>query len=132
MDNRIFNVNGSGSEMLLKALELVFKQEGDNTTCKGWQESKEGGLILCWWADGIDDITRLPAPCSATQCLSFVEQWLVGDFAKTVELSKWCGDQDHDGHNSNGWQVYVDDWGHVGDQRYSICAIKPAYMWHGK
>ena len=22
--------------------------------------------------------------------------------------------------------------GHVGENRYAICAIKPAFMWHGK
>ena len=131
MDNRIFNVNGSGSEMLRKALELAFMQEGDNTTCTAWRETKEHGLILLW-AKASDNANPLPAPLSASQCVDVVETWLQGDFAQTVELSDFCEDHDHDGSNSDGWQVYCEDWGHVGDEHYAICAIKPAFMWNGK
>lgn len=131
MDNRVFNVNGSGDEMLLKALELVFLQRSEKTTCSGWQQTKEDGLILCWTKND-ESITPIPSDLTATECLPFVLSWLKGEFAKSVQLSKWCDNLDHDGHNSGGWQVYCDDWGRVGSQSYSICAIKPAYMWHGK
>lgn len=131
MDNRVFNVNGSGSDGLLKTLELAFMQAGRNTSCTGWFQTKEHGLVLCW-VDGAEVINSLPAPLNASQCLSFVEQWLQGDFAKDVELSDWCGNADHDGHNSDGWQVYCEDWGHVASKWEAICGIKPSYCWHGK
>lgn len=131
MDNRVFNVNGNGSKGLLAALELVFLQDGSNTTCKGWKETKEHGLIL-YWLDKRDNNTSLPVPMNAQQCIHFVEAWLETDFAKTVELSDWCEDADHDGHNSEGWQVYCENWGKVGGSDYAICAIKPAFCWHGK
>lgn len=130
MDNRVFNVNGSGDEMLLKALELVFMQEGKNTTCTSWTQSKDNGLMLCW-CEG-KGLTLLPSPLTAKECLPFILSWLNSDFAKTVSLSEWCNDLDHDGHNSNGWQVYCEGWGHVGGYSNTICAIKPALMWHGK
>lgn len=130
MDNRIFNVNGSGSDMLLKALELVFLQEGDHARCHAWVESKTHGLILLW--TDAEESNRLPAPLTASECLPLIERWLQSDFAKEVQLSDFCQDDDHDGHNSEGWQVYCEAWGHVGDNHYAICGIKPAFMWHGK
>jgi hypothetical protein len=130
MDNRVFNVNGSGKAMLIMALELAFKQEGNNTTCSSFIESKEHGLVLVWCRGQGDH--DLPADLCADECADFICKWLESDFAKTVKPSEWCGNADHDGHNSDGWQVYCEDWGHVGGNHYSICAIKPAYMWHGK
>lgn len=132
MDNRVFNVNGSGTDLLLAALKLAFAQEGyGERSATAWVETEDCGLILCWVDD--DKLNTFPAPLSAEQCLPLVEQWLEGDFAETVKPSKWCGNADHDGSNSRGWQVYVDDWGHVGIAGYrAICGIKPAFMWHGK
>jgi len=133
MDNRIFNVNGSGEKMLLDALNLVFLQEGENCKIEGWSESKEHGLILHWYApDSNTEISLFPTPLTSADCLPIVLQWLAGDFADTVELSQWCNDFDHDGSNSKGWQVYCGDWGHVGNNHGAVCAIKPAFMWHGK
>lgn len=130
MDNRLFNVNGSGDEMLKAALSLVFNQEGIGTTCKSWIQTKQHGLILLWIAD--KDSNELPVPTDAETVFPLVSKWLEGDFAKEVILSNWCEDFDHDGSNSKGWQVYCEDWGHVAGNNYAICAIKPAYIWHGK
>ena len=130
-DNRIFNVNGTGDEMLGKTLQLAFLQESANCTCKGWQQTKEHGLILCWTPNDAQ-INALPCALTAEQCIPFVTNWLDTDFAKEVELGPWCSDIDQDGENIKGWQVYVEDWGHVGDQHYSVCAIRPALIWCGK
>lgn len=131
MDNRIFNVNGQGRDMLKKTLELAFLQQGDNTTCKGWRQTKDHGLILLW-SDSREKANPLPAPMTADECVPMIEKWLETDFAKSVSLSRFCEDSDHDGSNSEGWQVYCEDWGHVDHDCYAICAIKPAFMWHGK
>jgi len=132
MDNRVFNVNGSGTDLLLMALKLAFSQEGyGEKTAVSWAQTEEHGLILCW-TEG-EELNSLPASLSAEQCLPMVETWLKSEFANCVQMSKWCGNADHDGHNSDGWQVYVENWGHVGVAGYrAICGIKPAYMWHGK
>lgn len=132
MDNRLFNVNGRGDDMLLAALELAFMQDGDNATAKHWGEFTKHGLILARYVSNSTDMHPFPAGQTAVECLPTVLAWLKGDFAKTVEFGKWCGNADHDGHNTKGWQVYVDDWGHVGSQTSAICAIRPAYCWHGK
>ena len=129
-DNRIFNVKGRDDDALALALNLVFMQQGQRTTCKGWTETKKNGLILTWYES--DGAQKLPAPMSAEQCMPMIGQWLCGDFAKTVDLGDMCGNADHDGDNGIGWQVYCEAWGHVGDISSAIGAIRPAYLWFGK
>ncbi len=130
MDNRVFNVNGRGDDMLLKALDLAFVQYGDSK-CVGWRQNDSAGLILCWSASH-GGVTPFPSPLNAEQCTPVVDTWLKSDFAKSVKPGERCEDYDHDGHNSKGWQVYIEGWGHVGNEQYAICAIRPAYLWHGK
>ena len=131
MDNRILNVNGSGREILQKAIELAFMQFNSSreAVCSGWCFSKEKGLMLNWSDIGCHPF---PVDMNAKDCANWAFTWLQSEQAKTVALSDFCGNEDHDGHNSYGWQVYLEDWGHVGENRYALCAIKPAYMWHGK
>lgn len=130
MDNRVFNVNGTGDKQLLATVELVFMQEGDRTFCKSWIHDKEKGLILLW---SIENKTNpLPVPLSAMECLPMISAWLKSDEAKTVRLSGWDAAVDHDGEDGQGWRVYCEDWGHVGNFTSAICAITPAVMWYGK
>ena len=128
MDNRIFNVNGSGDSMLLKTLQLVFEQ--CDSTCKAWTFSKNHGLILLWYKE--QDVNTFPTPLNAEQCLPFVVAWLNDDEAKTVKLTGWDEHADHDGSNGVGWRVYCEDWGHVDNISSAICAIKPVVLWYGK
>lgn len=129
MDNRIFNVNGKGEELLLKALELAFEQS--KCKCKGWLATKQG-LVLAWYVDGKTTPLPTTAGMTAAEVLPLVLSWLKSDEAKAVETSGWDADMNHDGHNSLGWRVFCEDWGHVGGSSSAICAVKPAYMWHGK
>jgi hypothetical protein len=132
MDNRIFNVNGKGDEMLLRTLQLVFEQEG-NKTAKGWSFSKKHGLILHWYCDdGGAKVTPFPAELDAKAVLMFVIAWLKGKKAETVERHGWDEDADHDGHNGPGWRVFCEDWGHVNECPSAICAVKPVFLWYGK
>lgn len=131
MDNRIFNVNGKGADLLARTLQLAFAQNGNNTYCRAWSFSNGHGLILHWHEDS-PRITSMPAPLNATEVLPFVTAWLAGEMSKTVTLSKWENDQQHDGHNSEGWRVYCEDWGHVDGHSSAICAIKRVFLWHGK
>lgn len=94
-----------------------------------WTQTAEHGLILLW-SDVVGN--PFPSPMSAFAVFPMVQSWLAGDFAKTVTQSRMCENADHDGHNVKGWQVYCEDWGHVGSQHYAICGIKPAWIWYGK
>ena len=54
MDNRQFNVNGEGQEMLLRALELVCIQEGtfeQPAKIRSWKVTPEYGMVLYWNED---------------------------------------------------------------------------------
>ena len=130
MDNRIFNVNGKGSELLKNTLALAFAQNGTHTKAKGWLFNKKKGLILIWV--DCEGASKFMAPLSALDVAPMVEQWLASEEAASMEFESWDADQDHDGSNSMGWRVYCEDWGHVADRYQAICAIRPAYMWHGK
>ena len=131
MDNRIFKVNGSGDLMLATALSLAFQQEGIRTTCSAYSSSKENGLTL-HWTDSDKESVKLPSPLDSEQCLPIVKAWLESEESEDVVSGAFEGDCDHDGHNSMGWIVYCEDWGHVGGKWSAICGIKRCYMWHGK
>lgn len=131
MDNRIFNVNGSGKEMLEAALKLVFAQKWGKTTAASWSICPNKGLIL-YWHDKVKHSSKFITPMSAEEVVSTVWAWLQSVDAKDITMEDWDADCDHDGSNSLGWRVFVEDWGHVNNNHYTICAIKPAYMWHGK
>lgn len=128
MDNRIFNVNGKGDDMLLATLKLAFDQEGKNTTTSGWSVDKKKGLILHKYNKG----NLFPMPLKADELFPIVKAWLSDAEAKTIECEGWDADMPHDGSNGLGWRVYCGDWGHIGDNHYAFLAIKPAYMWYGK
>lgn len=135
MDNVIFNVNGKDLDLLTDTLKLLFKQRRIQTV-KGWQFSENHGLILLWtngpWPNKPNAI-QLLAPSTAEEVAPQVFAWLKSEQAKSMpEPTGWDADCDHDGHNSLGWRVYVEDWGHVNGNYEAACAIRPAYMWHGK
>jgi hypothetical protein len=136
MDNRVFNVNGSGLEMLTATLELAFHQEGENTKAKGYLFDPQHGLILLWYLDQRNDDPqphKFLVPLSAELAAPMVFEWLQSEEAKKMKsIDRWDEDTNHDGHNTCGWRVYCEKWGHVGKYRNTIVAITPAFMWHGK
>jgi len=131
-DNRVFNVNGRGLEMLRSALKLAFQQDGDSTTAKAWRFVPEKGFVLLWVHNAGDGSNAFPCPLSADAAVSMVWEWLEGEQAKGMKFEGWDADCDHDGHNSMGWRVFTGDWGHIAGNTYAICAIRPVYLWHGK
>lgn len=135
-DNRIFNVNGAKDEHLEMAINLAFRLDSynaDGATAKGYVVLPNKGLVFLWNIDTTKDAIAFPEPIYAAEAYAFAKTWLKGREAKLIELNeRWEGDCDHDGDNSLGWRVYVEDWGHVGSNHYAICAVKPCYLWHGK
>lgn len=131
MDNKIFNVNGKSKEMLQATLNLVFEQ-GRYKKAVNWSIHPDKGLILYWAISKKEKVNDFVTSVSADTVCSTVWEWLQSDEAWEINLTGWDVDQDHDGSNSKGWRVYVEDWGHVNDDWSAICAIKPIYLWHGK
>lgn len=136
-DNRILNVNGRGVRMLEAAISLACDDgysDLKNSTAKriiGCLVSPEHGLIWLWSA--CDNCARYPAPLTPRQAAEISLEWLASEEAKQIPFKDWDANADHDGDNSLGWRVYCEDWGHVGPATWhAICAVRPAYLWHGK
>lgn len=134
-DNRIFNVNGEDDEHLEIAIKLAFHIQSNynekGATAKGYVVMPTKGLVFLWHTT--PNAVAFPEPIYADEAYTFAKQWLASRDAKQIELNeRWEGDCDHDGSNDIGWRVYVEDWGHVGSNSYTICAVKPCYVWHGK
>jgi hypothetical protein len=137
MDNRQFNINGQGKEMLQRTIRLAFEQEGQRTTAKAYVIDPDKGLVLLWHP--VKETMPFPAHFNADAATEFIWAWLQSE--PKMEHTDWDADLDHDGHNSMGWRVYCEDWGHVQlgprhstkeASHYAIVAVKPAYLWHGK
>ena len=128
MDNRVFNVNGRTKERLQKTIALIME---DKTGVEGW-EVTEKGFVLKWHiAD--DNCNKFPTPLESNIITDIIWGWLNSEEGRKFKtISSWDHDADHDGHNERGWRVYCEDWGHIGDDHYAICAIVPAYIWYGK
>lgn len=133
MDNRIFRMNGCGVETLEVALRLAT----DGKSIKGYAIDRICGLVFLW-ADTTTPETcissgKFPVAISTAVASQIAADWLATDEAWKTPLDEWCDDHDHDGHNSKGWLVYVEDWGHVEPYGWqTACAVKPCYLWHGK
>lgn len=128
--NCVFNVNGQGKENLVATLDLVFQMRGYLPAA--WRHDEKYGMILYWTVKDIEGINILPAPLSAEEIAPIVLSYLESEKAGDVVLKGWDKDVNHDGHNTPGWRVYCEDWGHVDSRWEAIVAITPAYMWHGK
>lgn len=131
MDNRVFNINGHGNELLEKVLELAFHGDYSTFQCESWRQTKEHGLILYRSARD-SDYNHLPAPLKAKECLPMVAAWLECSFAKTVVSDHACRKIDFDGSLKSGWQVYLEANGTIDNNYSAICAIRPAFLWYGK
>jgi hypothetical protein len=129
MDNRIFNVNGRGLEMLSQTLKLAFSQSG-NKLAKCWRFIPEKGFVL-FWTDAAD-AHMLPAPMDADALAPMIHKWMESTDAQQMKCEGWDANADHDGDNNPGWRVYVENWGHVADHWQAICAVRPVYLWYGK
>ena len=133
MDNKIFNANGSGTEMLELALKLACQTTYvKSIPIEGWKVNPKKGLVLYWSANTNKEINKFPTPLYYNEVVGMVEKWLKSPEAENIPCEGLDSDVDHDGHNELGWRVYTEAWGKVDGENYSICAIKPAYLWYGK
>lgn len=129
-DNVLLNINGKSDDDLISALRLSFAMHSSGGA-RGYIKHREKGLILLWYTGADKDAHEFPSKLSADQVMPMVTAYLGSEDAVNVELEHWESDADHDGHNSAGWRVYAEDWGHVVSSR-AICAVKRVFLWHGK
>lgn len=126
MDNRVFNVNGLGKDRLRDTLYLAFEQ---CRKARGYIIDPKKGMLLLWGQ--CDGIILFPTGLNSDGCAELVWSWLQSE--PEVECVGFDENlDDPDVMTELGWRVYCEDWGHIGDNHYTIVAVKPAYMWCGK
>jgi hypothetical protein len=68
MDNRIFNVNGRGVELLAKVLDLAMQQEGfKNVKFTAFKKDPKRGIILYWHTEEEKDTIPFLTPPTSTE-----------------------------------------------------------------
>lgn len=135
MDNKTFNVRGRSLEELTLAIKLclMIDSYGKEDRIKGWYFDPKHGLIALWSIDSNNkNHKELPMAMGAEMFAPIAYAWIHSSEAKKIKLSGWDEDTDHDGSNDLGWRLYLEDWGHIGNERYGLFALIPSYCWYGK
>lgn len=117
-DNFQFRIVSEGREHFDIAMSLAFSEY---ETAVGILFNP--GQVILFWTKS-DKANPLPYPMDCKAASDFVWHWL-----QTVEYDK---EPDHDGSNEKGFEVYNENWGHVGGMWESFVAIKPVWMTYSK
>lgn len=132
-DNVSIYFRGHSELGLLKVLELVFLID----TPKYWSIDEKKGLILYKTEPSDRDFNVFLVEPTANQLAEMVYGWLKK--LPEEEFDKLANDgteneayDDGDVHNVRGFNVYNEQWGHIGGMWQAFLAIKPAYIWMGK
>jgi hypothetical protein len=120
MDN--FHIDITSKGPLAAAMAIAFGN-GPNMRAVGYRLSLEKGLIFYQY-DSSKRMTPLPFKLDAAGAADFATRWLAE--------ADYGPEPDHDGHNSKGWRLYCEDWGHVDGEYQAFVAVKPAWAMHGK
>lgn len=142
MDNFRIDITAEGEASLRGAMELAFAHNAPGgkvesyrvavltgTSWNGIAEELDGrtALILRWTKEKTrkeDGPVDLPFRLDAAGAADFASRWLAEqDFGR---------EPDHDGDNGKGWRMWTGPWGHVGDDRYAVCAILAEWATYGK
>ena len=124
-DNFNITIRSSGKKHFDMAFEISF-DNAPGGKAKYYTIHKEHGFILFWSKpEDNQNGQLLPYEMDMESAKDFVWNWLKG--------AEYPETPDHDGDNSKGFLITTGDfWGHINNSFYSIVAINPYYMMHGK
>lgn len=149
-DNLVFNVNGQSKEDFISAVKLVLSIRGGNSKTVAFRYVKGRGLVFFWSVPKEKDTIELMREMNPEKAAEYAWAWLHNspdakaeiealsgideddDSEESIANSHWDRDLDHDGHNTVGWRVFVEDWGDVAGQWSASLCVKPVFVWHGK
>ena len=133
MDNFHIDITCDTREALLLGMRLAFMQhpaprDMGRAMC-GYVIDRKGARMVLLWSnyEKISDSVTLPFRMDAEGATDFVSRWL-----EALPNEVFLNDMDHDGSNSRGWRMYVNEWGRVEGYHGSIVAVEPSWAWHGK
>lgn len=124
-DNFSLKVCSAGKDHFDMSLKMCFSNS-PGSKAKYYSVNEKFGMIL-YWSKPEEEQNSQPLPYEMDLNASgdFVWNWL--------KNTKYPKQPDHDGDNSKGFFITNGDgWGHVNGSFYSIVAVQPEYMMHGK
>lgn len=135
-NNRIFDINGpmEDRESFDAVIALAFRLSCHHKLkidASSFLFDGQSGLVFSW-SESDKALVKLPCPIGPKSVAEIAWNWLDTMEAKGMHLGHWECDAEHDGNNSPGWRVFLEDWGHVGAVRSAICCVRPCFVWHGK
>lgn len=134
MDNFEFNIRGRTKETFALAMRIAFDdlEDTEKTTAKYWFQTKYHGLVLLWADDKYKKTTPFPGPMNVNTAIEFCWNWLENANREEFELEKMDAYYDGDGSSKPAFRVFCEEWGHVDECQFAICAILPTWAWIGK
>ncbi len=123
-DAPILKINGRSKERLLAALSLAL----DDHKAVGYliDTKNERPRMVFFWTKH-DKMIPFPGKTTPEFIASHIEIWL------NDQMLEYPPEPDHDGHNSRGWYMYTEGWGHIEPYHYpAFLAIEPHWIMYGK
>lgn len=138
MNNFGFDVTSLGDEHFVATLKLALEMRGFKKATHYRIGPSAGRTpmdvvahrLVFFWAEPKDlpkdaRASALPYEMDHDAIASFALHWLKNG-------AVYGKRPDHDGDNSRGWRVFVEDWGHVDGSFYGLIGVQPVWAMHGK
>lgn len=139
MDNFRIDITSRGD--LTRAIDLALRRDYPDRPTKvagyaifpagpvGYDKVEKPQRIVFYWTNPGENVTGFEALPSLVTLdtkgiADLIQRWL-----DSVEYG--C-QPDHDGHNSKGWRLYNEKWGHVDNCSRAIFAVTPVWAMYGK
>lgn len=131
MDNFKVDITSIGEDLLIAAMQFVFKGSGPMSSACGYaiRQPTHGKPLRIVFYHVVpthrDDFRALPFKLDAEGAADFALRWLNG-------AAEYGAEPDHDGDNEKGWRLYNEDWGHVDGDWQALIAVAPNWAMYGK
>jgi len=146
MDNMIFDIRGD-KHNFHEAMEYV-KTIAPGNKATHYAIAPGFGLVLFWSHPGTDKLWWMAGDEGHTEHKEikievktfdipfekFVEHWVFNQDPKDYNPGKWeqSLEEDCDASVGEGFKMWCEGWGHVGNNHYAFAVVKPIAAWYGK
>ncbi len=131
-DNLFVSVRASQKESLELAIQIAFNFHNNKAAISYYIDKKFGIVFERSIEEKSKRSISIPFKMDAKKAADFAWNWLQDINYKDYEYQGMSSHYDGEADNKKGFEVYVEDWGHVNGASNAICGIRPAYIWIGK